>query len=337
MSRIVTLIALALAAAAVAASIADGRHRYAGRDDRRPARSQHAPREGLHPAASRGLDDRRLLARAEAGGSASGRRGALNLAAATAHGRSARSQLPDRAGPHPERGHVLDGWRLLARGQGRVVLRDVRADAHTSAPARSASAGATPASAPPPPSASSSSSAASAQHSSPAADGPITPPTRTRVIKVRVELPSYSTKRAGLRARPSTFPASRRREFPADPVGHLAVAAACGKRLNPRPSRPLRTATSPPLAQVGLTWSRLRRLGQRPPMREGAVSNSAAATPDASSLRGLGHTPRVTFPNTGAGGRRRGPASRAGNALGRSRLLGAGMGGGCGSSISPLG
>ena len=41
-------------------------------------------------------------------------------------GRPARSELPDRAGPLPEPGDVLDGGRLLAAGQGRLVLRDVR-------------------------------------------------------------------------------------------------------------------------------------------------------------------------------------------------------------------
>ena len=47
--------------------------------------------------------------------------------ARTPEGRPARRQLPDRAGPHPERSDVLDDRRLLAPGQGRLLLRDARA------------------------------------------------------------------------------------------------------------------------------------------------------------------------------------------------------------------
>ena len=103
-SRIVTLIALALAAAAVAASIATADTGTQAGTTVDPLAVSMLLGKGYTPTAGRGLDDRRLLARAEAGRSASGRRRARISHGAAATRRSARAELPDsvRASPPSE-------------------------------------------------------------------------------------------------------------------------------------------------------------------------------------------------------------------------------------------
>ncbi len=246
MSRILTLIALALATAAVAASVAGADTGAQARTTVDPLAVSYLIGQGLTPSRGRVLDRRRLLQPEE------GRVVLRDARPGHSDGRPARSQLPDRAGPHPERGRspgpsataptrprprratrcsrkhdpaatvdplavsyltgagshpergdVLDGRRLLARGQGQLLLRDVRADRDRHRPRRSASAGATRVSVPSRRSESFFSSAASAPASSPVTTGVTTPLTHDpRVSHVRVELPSYSEERAGLRARP---------------------------------------------------------------------------------------------------------------------------------------
>ena len=120
MSRIIPLIALALAAAAVAAP-------YAGADTGTQAGTTVDPLavsylrgQGLTPAevTSWTTGDCSHETKAAPATRCSASRGPDR--------RPARRQLPQRPGPHPRRGHLLDDRRLLARGQGQLLLRDAR-------------------------------------------------------------------------------------------------------------------------------------------------------------------------------------------------------------------
>ncbi len=252
----------------------NGGHRHAGRDDRRPARSQHAPRQGLHPD-SRSRPGRSAPAPTRRSRrSASGRRRARTSQAPPQTSIRSR-ELPDGSRPHPGRGHVLDGRLLLARGQGSSCYAMFEPTA-TVAPARSASAGATPASAPRPPSASSSSSAASAQPSSPATtavhDG-------ARVSQSRVELPSYSTNgRAHAPARSCVRAEGSARSRPTSTSGQAG-------RLRSRRARPPAAARHPHQAENPVRF-RSGRAAQRGPTPTQALSPDP---PGSAIVTTLGH------------------------------------------------